>query len=79
MSKIVSVKEFVDLIGGNDAAASLFKVTAPAICNWKKSRRFPAWVLPDVARVAALHRVSFPAKAVKVKRPTGARVADAAE
>lgn len=75
MSKIVSVSEFVELLGGNDDAAKLFKISAPAICNWKKSGRFPAWALPTVAELASRHHVTFPAKAVKVKRPTGARMA----
>ncbi len=67
-----TVREFVEILGGNDKAARRFGVTAPAICNWKRDNRFPAWVLPKVAEVAAEFRVVLPARALKTKRPAGA-------
>lgn len=68
-----SVSEFVQILGGNDEAASIFKVTAPAICNWKKWNRFPAWALPTVHDLARKHKIEIAPRAVQVKRPTGAR------
>lgn len=68
-----NVSEFVQILGGNEEAASLFKVTAPAICNWKKVNRFPAWVLPQVYELAKKYRVEIAPRATQIKRPTGAR------
>ena len=68
-----SVSEFVQILGGNDEAASIFKVTAPAICNWKKENRFPAWALPTVHDLARKLKIEISPRAVQVKRPTGAR------
>ena len=68
-----SVSEFVQILGGNDEAAAIFKVTAPAICNWKKWNRFPAWALPTVNALAQKHKIEIAPRAVQIRRPTGAR------
>ena len=68
-----SVSEFVEILGGNDEAAAIFRVTAPAICNWKKVNRFPAWSLPQVYDLARKHKIEIAPRAVQIKRPTGAR------
>lgn len=68
-----SVSDFVQILGGNDEAAAIFKVTAPAICNWKKWNRFPAWALPQVHELARKHKIEIAPRTVQIKRPTGAR------
>ena len=81
MSKNLTVREFVELLGGNDRASKLFGVTIPAVCNWKTGNRFPAWALPRATGLASEHGVTFSARSVKTKRPPGARAptASAAE
>lgn len=76
---ITTVREFIEILGGNDKAARRFGVTVPAICNWKRDNRFPAWALPKVAQIAAEFRVTLPARLLKTKRPTGAIRIAAAE
>lgn len=68
-----SVSEFVKILGGNDEAASIFKVTAPAICNWKKENRFPAWAFTQARELAQKHDIEIVQRAFQLRRPTGAR------
>lgn len=77
MSKrTVTVAEFVDLLGGNAKAAKLFGVTEPAVCNWKKAGRFPAWALLPAIKASEERGVTFPPRALKPPRPTGVRAAE---
>jgi hypothetical protein len=77
MTKTVNVREFVELLGGNDSASKLFGVTVPAICNWKKDNRLPGWAIMQASRYAEDNGVALGSRCVKIKRPTGARMAAA--
>lgn len=41
MAKPLTVSDVIDELGGNKAAAELFGVTMPAVCNWKAEGKFP--------------------------------------
>ena len=78
MSKNLTVRDFVQLLGGNDKASKSFGVSIPAVCNWKTENRFPAWALPLVNELAKKRGVTLQSRTLEVKRPTGA-TASAAE
>lgn len=49
---IDTVDQFIEALGGTGKAADAFGVTSPAISNWKRTDRFPAWVHGRVLSLA---------------------------
>ena len=55
----MTVPEFIDALGGNRAAAGLFGVTQPAVCNWKAAGALPARLHLKALRIAAERGIAF--------------------
>lgn len=71
-----TVSDFVETLGGNTAAASLFGVGVTAICNWKKAGRFPSWTHLKAIAEAERRGVKLTKRSVETVRP-GAKIAAA--
>jgi hypothetical protein len=64
----MTVSDFIAELGGNLAAAKLFKVTRPAVCNWKAANKLPARLHLRAHLIAGEKRIRF-----DPQRPTRAR------
>lgn len=64
----MTVSDFIAALGGNLEAAKLFKVTRPAVCNWKASNKLPARLHLLAHLIADERRIRF-----DPERPTRSR------
>lgn len=75
---IDTVDQLIDHMGGTAKAADVFAVTAPAVSNWRKWNRLPAWVIPRVIAIAADHDLKLSDALLATSKP-GKRTIQAAE
>jgi hypothetical protein len=67
--RTMNVSEFIDALGGTCAAARIFRVTPPAVSNWKKANALPARLHLRAIREAASRGIAFDPEAPnKAKR-----------
>jgi hypothetical protein len=55
----MNVSAFIDALGGTFAAARIFKVTPPAVSNWRASGAMPARLHLKALRVASERGLVF--------------------
>jgi hypothetical protein len=55
----MTVSDFIAALGGNIPAAKLFRVTRPAVCNWKAANRLPARLHLRAHLIADERRIRF--------------------
>ena len=55
----MTVSDFIEALGGNAAAAALFGVTKPAVCNWKAWNRVPPRLHLRALREASARGLAF--------------------
>jgi hypothetical protein len=75
---INTVDQLIDHMGGTAKAADVFAVTAPAVSNWRKWNRLPAWVIPRVITIAADQELQLSDALLATSKP-GKRTIQAAE
>lgn len=75
---IDTVDQLIDHMGGTAKAADVFAVTAPAVSNWRKWNRLPAWVIPRVIAIAADQELELSDALLATSKP-GKRAIQAAE
>jgi len=65
----MTVSDFIDDLGGTFAAARIFRVTPPAVSNWKAANAMPARLHLRAIREAASRGIAFdPEAPTKAKR-----------
>lgn len=70
---IQTVREFMTVLGfDNGAASAFFKVSEPAICNWKADDRFPSWVHAKVLAVAQEKKLTVSPELLEARPPGNA-------
>ena len=55
----MTVDEFIEALGGTFAAARIFKVTPPAVSNWRAAGALPARLHLKALRVASARGFAF--------------------
>jgi hypothetical protein len=66
---ITTVDQLIEHMGGTAKAADVFAVTAPAVSNWRKWNRLPAWVVPRVIAIAAEQQLTVADALLATSKP----------
>lgn len=66
---INTVDQLIEHIGGTSRAAQFFNVSSPAVSNWKKWNRLPAWVMPRVIALAADQNFALSEELLETSKP----------
>jgi hypothetical protein len=69
MTKITTVDDLIERIGGTSKAAVFFEVNPSAVSNWRKSNRLPAWVIPRVISLASENKFAVSDSLLETSKP----------